>query len=116
MAPEERAAALRRALDLTQAMRAACRESRWEVLPALEAERGVLLRRAFATPPGESEAASVERHVRRLLELDREILAACEAEKTACAEQMAHLERARRAVSAYEGQMSDLRSQISDGI
>ncbi len=98
-------ALLARALALSREMLAACEDSRWEDLPALDERRRVVLETLFA--PGAAPAAgaaALADAARALLDLDREILARCEAEKATRAREMQHLKDARQAAKAYEGQ------------
>ncbi len=101
----EHEALLARALALSREMLSACEDSRWEDVQALDERRRDVLETLFA-PAAASAAgeAALAGAARALLALDREILARCEAEKTARAREMQRLKHARQAAKAYEGQ------------
>lgn len=88
-------------LALTQAMLAAAERRDWERLAALEAERSGLVAACFEPPRSSRDSAAMVGCIRRMLDLDRRVIALAENGLRDLAGEIADLERGRRARRAY---------------
>ncbi len=88
-------------LELTQAMLAAAERRDWNRLAELEAERSRLVAACFGPPRANRDSAAMVGCIRRMLELDREVIAIAENGLRDIAGEIASLERGRRAHRAY---------------
>lgn len=93
---------LRRALQLSKAMRIAAGESEWERVVALEAERRPVIENAFTGKEDSSSSRrNAEQLVREILELDRQVMQQAGKARDSAADELANLSRGRRVVNAY---------------
>jgi len=92
---------------MTREMLAACREGAWDRFHDLEPRRRKEIMVLFTTPPLGKEAEYGASAIRKVIELDQEIIRICEAEKKSCAEQLAGLRHGRRVRHAYQDHQQD---------
>lgn len=88
-------------LELTQAMLAAAERRDWDRLAELETERSRFVAACFGPPRSNQDSAAMVGCIRRMLELDREVIAIAENGLRDIAGEIADIERGRRAHRAY---------------
>lgn len=95
----ERAA--RRLLELTREMLDLGRDGDWVLFAQREEERQNLSRAIFATPVPREAAPAVAECIRRVLDLDQELITLAEAHRDKAARAMREVQRGRQAADAY---------------
>lgn len=88
-------------LVLTQAMLAAAEQRDWDRLAELEAERSRLVAACFDPSHSSVDANAMVGCIRRMLDLDRQVIAIAEDGLRDIADELAGIERGRRARRAY---------------
>jgi hypothetical protein len=94
--------ALKKILDLSELMLAACQSCDWDLLVTLEAERGTIILQFFEKNEFPEVAMSkIKDMLEAVLEIDNKIMLASSDEAANCQRQLAELGQGRKAVSAY---------------
>lgn len=99
--PIERAQTARRLLDLTREMLALGWADDWVEFAAREEDRQRLSRDLFATPVPREAAPLVADCIRRVLDLDQELIALAEAQRDKAGRAVRETQRGRQAADIY---------------
>jgi len=89
------------ALALSEAMLEASRHEEWDALTAFEAKRRELMSHIFAVAAEPSEILDRTEFIRRLLDLDQQIISRCESGLRAAAAGLQEFQHSRGAQKAY---------------
>ncbi len=92
---------LRQALRLTERMLAHARDAAWDELAQLERQRGGMLESCFTRHTRFQDRDLATRNIRKLLEMDRAILAQGKARRAQLATELDRLQHGRHANRAY---------------
>lgn len=101
MGPQEREEAARRLLALTREMLDLARAGEWPLFAQREQLRQEISQELFATPVPREAAPVVADCVRRVLDLDQELITLAEAGREEAARALRETERGRKAADAY---------------
>jgi len=89
-------------IELTQQMLLACQSEEWDRFSEIEPQRRSQIKALFVSPPVGNETECVAAGIRKVLEMDQEIISICETEKRACADQLTQMNKGRRVSYAYK--------------
>lgn len=92
------------AVRLSGAMLEASRQHEWTQFAALEAQRTQVLEALFSTVTETQANASLSPGIRKILSIDEEIIAICEAVKKDCADELATISKSRQVHDSYTRQ------------
>lgn len=111
-----KAAALERALALTDALTRAAAAQRWDQVATLAGERLALLRELYAAPTADPQTLAVL--AQEILDADRALAGHVSAARDALAARMRELRAGRRAVHAYAqtGTRTGSSPQLADAL
>ncbi len=98
---EDRERIARRLLALTHDMLTLGRQGDWVLFSQREEERQQLSRDLFATPVPRAAAAVVAGCVRRVLDIDQELIALADSNREEAAKALKDVQKGRAATSAY---------------
>jgi hypothetical protein len=99
---EDRERIARRLLALTHEMLTLGRQGDWVLFSQREEERQQLSRDLFATPVPREAAAVVADCVRRVLDIDQQLIALADEHREEAAKALKDLQKGRTAASAYK--------------
>ncbi|MBA1146974.1 flagellar protein FliT [Ectothiorhodospiraceae bacterium WFHF3C12] len=101
MGPEEREEAARRLLDLTREMLDLAKSGDWPLFAQRELRRQELSQALFATPVPREAAPVVADCIRRVLDMDQELITLADKGREEAARAMKETQKGKQAADAY---------------